>query len=87
MSTQTEVSLLPSLAAFLRTPRKLLIDGHWVEALSGKTFATYNPANGEVLTQVAEGDEQDINLAVKKLHAARWRVGPGPLSHPLTVEN
>ena len=36
-------------------PKLLLIDGKWVPAVSGKTFATINPATEEVLTTVAEG--------------------------------
>ncbi len=34
---------------FLSKPKKLLIDGKWVEAESGKTFDTKDPATGEVL--------------------------------------
>ena len=44
---------------------KLLIDGQWRDSLSGKTFATINPATEEVIAQVAEGDAADIDLAVK----------------------
>jgi len=33
----------------------MFIDGRWVEAVSGKTFDTYNPATGEVLARVSEG--------------------------------
>ena len=39
------------------SPGKLLIDGKWSEG-SGKSFDTFNPATGEVLTQVAEGSAQ-----------------------------
>jgi aldehyde dehydrogenase (NAD+) len=48
------------------TPRKyqLLIDGQWVDAESGKTFATPNPATGETLAEVAEADKADIDKAV-----------------------
>jgi len=46
---------------FIAKPRKMLIDGKWVNAASGKTFATYNPATGEILAQVAEGDRADID--------------------------
>jgi aldehyde dehydrogenase (NAD+) len=42
----------------------LLIDGKWVEAASGKTFESINPATGEVLAKVAEGDAEDIDRAV-----------------------
>jgi phenylacetaldehyde dehydrogenase len=62
---------------FLEKPRKMLIDGKWVNAASGKTFPTYNPATGEVLAQVAEGDSADIDAAVK---AARKAFDSGPWS-------
>jgi phenylacetaldehyde dehydrogenase len=60
---------------FLSSPRKMLINGKWVEASSGKTFATYNPATGEELVQVAEGDKADIDKAVA---AARKAFDEGP---------
>ena len=60
---------------FISKPLKMLIDGKWVNAASGKTFPTYNPATGEVLAQVAEGDRQDIDAAVK---AARKAFDSGP---------
>jgi phenylacetaldehyde dehydrogenase len=47
----------------------------WVSSISGKTFPTYNPATGEVLAQVAEGDREDIEQAVK---AARKAFDQGP---------
>ena len=60
---------------FLSATRKMLINGEWVDAASGKTFATYNPATGEELAQVAEGAEEDINRAVA---AARKAFDSGP---------
>jgi aldehyde dehydrogenase (NAD+) len=53
----------------------LFIGGKWVDSVSGKTFATVNPATGEVICQVAEGDKADIDLAVK---AARKAFEDGP---------
>ena len=50
------VQLQNKVLEFISKPRKMLINGKWVEAASGKTFPTYNPATGEVLAQVAEGD-------------------------------
>src|SRR6185437_11762773 len=44
---------------------KLLIDGQWVAAISGKRFNTINPATGEAICDVAEADAADVNLAVK----------------------
>src|SRR5262245_26492423 len=41
--------------------KKMLIDGKWLDATSGKTFESRNPATGELLATVAEGDKADIN--------------------------
>lgn len=49
---------------WLDRPRKMLINNEWVNALSGRTFDVINPATGEVIAQVAEGDQEDINCAV-----------------------
>jgi len=58
-------------------PRQLLIDGKSVPALSGKTFATINPATGEEICQVAEGGVADVDAAVRAARAAldnpKWR--------------
>src|ERR1700744_5246267 len=68
--------------AFTRHPfadggfKKMLIDGKWVEAASGKTFESHNPATGELLATVAEGDAEDINRAV----AAARKAFEGPWS-------
>ena len=50
--------------------KRLLINGKWVEALSGKTFDSINPATGEILASVAEGDAEDIDRAVKAARQA-----------------
>lgn len=65
------------VAEFLKHPKKLLIGGAWMEAASGKTFDTYNPATGEVLAKIAEGDRFDIDLAVKAARKA-FEEGPWP---------
>src|ERR1700726_585101 len=65
----------PRVADYIEKPRKMLINGKWVNAASGKTFPSYNPATGEVLAQLAEGDREDINQAVK---AARKAFEQGP---------
>jgi phenylacetaldehyde dehydrogenase len=55
---------------FVRSPHKLLIDGEWVEAASGQTFTTINPATEETLAEVAHGQVQDIDLAVRAARRA-----------------
>ncbi|HEX8148611.1 MAG TPA: betaine-aldehyde dehydrogenase [Pyrinomonadaceae bacterium] len=59
------------------TPRKyqLFIDGQWVDAESGKTFTTPNPATGATLAEVAEGDKADIDKAVaaaRRAFEGKW---------------
>jgi aldehyde dehydrogenase (NAD+) len=46
------------------------IDGKWVKPNSGRYFSTTNPANEEVLAEVAHGNEKDIELAVKAARSA-----------------
>ena len=49
--------------AFISSPGKLLIDGEWVAAASGRTFETINPATEEKLAEVAHGEQEDIERA------------------------
>src|SRR5438270_1133023 len=65
----------PEVAGFLSQRKKLFINGKWQDAASGKTFATLDPSNGETLAQVAEGNRDDIEAAVK---AARRAFDNGP---------
>ncbi len=51
-------------------PGRLFIGGEWQDAASGKTFETWNPSTGEVLTTVAAGDTEDIDRAVKAAREA-----------------
>ncbi len=70
------VSMADATRRFTSEPRKLLIGGQWRDSVSGKTFETYDPATGAVLATVAEGDKQDVELAV----AAARRALDGPWS-------
>src|SRR5437588_10498558 len=75
MATVSTTQVDPRVLSFIEKPHKMLINGNWVDAVSGKTFPTYDPSTGEVLAQVAEGDKADIDLAVK---AARKAFDNGP---------
>src|ERR1700723_3414739 len=71
MATATSVVQMdPKVSGYVGKSHKMLINGKWMDAASGKTFPTYNPATGEVLSNVAEGDKEDINRAVKAARAA-----------------
>src|ERR1700730_2369809 len=71
----SSVHMDDKVTSYISKNRKMLINGQWVEAASGKTFPTYNPATGEVLARVAEGDREDIDRAVKAVRAA-FETGP-----------
>ena len=71
------VTLDRNVEAFIGAPRQLFIDGQWTAAASGKTFDTPNPATGDTLARIAEGDAEDINRAVR---AARRAFEDGPWS-------
>jgi phenylacetaldehyde dehydrogenase len=74
MSSMT-VTVDQTVEQFTASPRQLFINGQWVDAASGKTFETPNPATGDTLARVAEGDQEDINRAVR---AARTAFDEGP---------
>src|SRR5204863_7831167 len=54
---------------------KLFINGDFVDAQSGATFATINPPTEEKIADVASADVADVDAAVKP---ARAQMQPGP---------
>lgn len=48
----------------------LFIDGNWAKPASAKYFDTIDPANGKVLAKVAEGNDKDVDIAVKAANKA-----------------
>ncbi|CAM6092139.1 unnamed protein product [Calypogeia fissa] len=71
----------PMKAPFPVQYTKLLIDGEFVDAASGKTFATVDPRTEEVIAHVAEGDKEDVDRAVKAARKA-FDEGPWPRMPP-----
>ena len=69
------VTLDRSVEEFIGAPRQLFINGGWSDAASGRTFDTPNPATGETLARVAEGEAEDIDRAVRAARAA-FEEGP-----------
>src|SRR6266498_4600281 len=80
-TTAVPTQLEKSVTEFVGRPRKMLIGGKWVDAVSGKTFETRNPATGEVLAHVAEADSADVDQAVKAARKA-FESGPWPEMTP-----
>ncbi|KRK04351.1 aldehyde dehydrogenase X, mitochondrial isoform X1 [Drosophila yakuba] len=52
---------------------QLFINNEFVDSVSGKTFATFNPATSKEIVKVSEGDKADIDLAVKAAKKAFHR--------------
>ncbi|MGE8943141.1 aldehyde dehydrogenase [Leptospira interrogans] len=65
-------------AAALRFETRAFINGKMVDAASGKTFPTINPATGKIITHVAACDAEDVDRAVR---AARRAFETGAWSH------
>jgi aldehyde dehydrogenase (NAD+) len=75
-ATDVQTDLSEELANYLKNIKpKLLIDGEFVDAKSGKTFGTEDPRTGQKLLEVAEAQAEDVDLAVK---AARKAFDKGP---------
>ena len=64
----TPTETLPKVA--LSSGGRMLIGSDWREAQSGKRFKTLNPATGDTLLEVAEGDAPDVDLAVQAARRA-----------------
>jgi len=66
-------------AEFFSRQHRMLIDGRFVLAASGKTFPVYNPATGEVVAKVPEAETEDVDRAVTAArrafdaNAGNWR--------------
>jgi acyl-CoA reductase-like NAD-dependent aldehyde dehydrogenase len=63
--TQLDHPRHPNVDEILESvPKQLLIDGKWVAALSGRTFATIDPTTETEIAQVSEAAAEDVDLAV-----------------------
>ena len=57
-------------------PKKLLINGEWVEAASGRTFPTYNPATGRPIADIADGGPGGHRPRLRRRRAPRLSRSP-----------
>jgi acyl-CoA reductase-like NAD-dependent aldehyde dehydrogenase len=60
---------------------KNLIDGQWVDSVSGRTLESINPANtSEVVGVVSRSEQADVDHAVASARRAfeGWRLTPAP---------
>lgn len=82
MSADARITVLEMPAQqFIAQPRKVLIDGRWVAAKSGKTFDVFNPADGRKIASAAACAKEDVNAAVAAARKA-FDEGPWPRMSP-----
>lgn len=71
------VSKATSTPFLQQRQKKLLINNQWINSSSGKTFEAIDPASGIKLADIAWGEKEDINRAVKAARNAfensAWR--------------
>lgn len=88
MSSLLSAAEYAAMGAELRLPTQAFIDGAPRASVSGETFATTNPATGDVLTHIAACDTRDVDLAVANAKAAfddgRW-CGLAPSARKATL--
>ena len=70
MSAALSIDMVKDQASRLTFRNQAFINGKYVPAASGKTFDCINPATGKAITQIAEGDKEDVDRAVKAARAA-----------------
>ena len=68
-------------ADFVTRSHQMYVDGRFVTAASGKSFPVFNPATGDVITEVPEAEEEDVNRAVLAARRA-FDEGPWPRMAP-----
>src|ERR1700728_5271871 len=77
MATATQtIPLNENVNSYVAKSRPMRNKGQRVWVIFGKTFPTYNPSSGEVLANIAEGDQEDINRAVAAARAAFQKGSP-----------
>lgn len=54
----------------INTEQSLFINGRWSESASGRRFPVFNPATGQVVAHVSDGDAADARRAVDAAYAA-----------------
>jgi delta 1-pyrroline-5-carboxylate dehydrogenase len=71
-----EKQLSPRAQAFLARPKKLYINGQFVDAADGGTFETEDPALGASIAAIPSAGKEDVEraaIAAREAFEKRWR--------------
>lgn len=66
----TTLEINPIVQAFLSGTKEMFLNGKWVPAIKGKVYESINPTTNEILAKIYEGDEEDLDVAVKAARRA-----------------
>lgn len=70
-------ALAPEVTRFLAAPRKMLIDGEWVESSSAETIPVEDPATGQIIAHIPAANRADVDRAVQAARSSfnkrSWR--------------
>lgn len=71
-NTNWEYAPAPEAAKIAKINKRYdhFINGKWTQPTSGTYFRTTNPGNGKKLSEVADGNDEDVDAAVKAARAA-----------------
>ncbi|BDY26945.1 aldehyde dehydrogenase family protein [Mycolicibacterium mageritense] len=81
MTSVLSLELDPRTVEFTAAPRRMFVDGQWVDALSGRRFDTVDPATEQVITTVPHSGPEDVERAVAAARRA-FSDGPWPAMTP-----
>ncbi|ORA34932.1 aldehyde dehydrogenase family protein [Mycobacterium aquaticum] len=81
MTASLSTDLDPRTVDFISVPRRMYIDGQWVDAMSGRRFDTVDPATEQVITTVPHSGPEDVERAVTAARRA-FEDGPWPAMTP-----
>jgi acyl-CoA reductase-like NAD-dependent aldehyde dehydrogenase len=81
MTALLSTDLDPRTLDFISSPRRMYIDGQWVDAMSGRRFDTVDPATEQVITTVPHSGPEDVERAVTAARRA-FEDGPWPAMTP-----
>nr|WP_229480319.1 aldehyde dehydrogenase family protein [Mycolicibacterium mageritense] len=81
MTSVLSSELDPRTVEFTAAPRRMFVDGQWVDALSGRRFDTVDPATEQVITTVPHSGPEDVERAVAAARRA-FEDGPWPAMTP-----
>jgi len=71
-NTNWEYAPAPEAAKIAKINKRYdhFINGKWTKPTSGTYFRTTNPGNGKKLSEIADGNDEDVDAAVKAARAA-----------------